>query len=154
MHFYCKTEHNKWWTRLVCNLERIIYSKGRAQFCQQSFMVRMTCQRLTLHILVIWAISFKVHKILPLEKQQSLIILFSLYTTREGSIKTKVWVFFPFCKKKSFLEHKVKELSTISLYECLRLEKHFITKCPKKERKTEVLPFFSTLDCPQPFQLC
>lgn len=110
-----------------------------------------------LHILVIWAISFKAHKILHLEKQQSLIILFSFYTTWEGSIKTKIWGFSPLCKKSTFQRIKSRSSPPTYLYECLKMENHFITKCAKKERKTEVFCFFHALNCPHlrcVFQLC
>lgn len=92
-YFSCKTEHNKQRTPLVCYWERIIYSEVKYHFCQHNFMGRITYQMFNLHILVIWAISFKAHKTLSLEKQESLIILFSLYISRKGSISTKGFFF-------------------------------------------------------------
>jgi len=91
MYFSCKTEYNKQRTPLVCYWERIIYSKVKDHFCQHSFMGRITCQMLNLNILVIWAISLKAHKTLSLEKQESLIIVFSPYISNKGSISTKAF---------------------------------------------------------------
>lgn len=153
-YFSCKTEHNKQRTPLVCYWERIIYSEVKDHFCQHNFMGRITYQMLNLHILVIWAISFKAHKTLSLEKQESLIILFSLYISRKGSISTKGFFFFS-VKSREMREHEAESRGSpkTSLYEYLKTEKCFSSKCAKKEGRQNCCIFISKLDSPQPLQL-
>lgn len=92
---------------------------------------------------------FKLIKFFPWQSS-SLIILFSLYTTskvRRGAFKQRFVFFFPpLCKKALSRALKSRGSPPASLYEYLKMEKHFITKYAKKERKTEVFLFFTALD--------
>lgn len=96
---------------------------------------------LNIDILVIWTMSFKGHKTLSLENQESNDSIQPLHQ-QQGEHFNKVWVFFSV--KQHFPEHKAESRGSppTSLYEYLKMEKRFSSKCAKKERKAEVLYFY------------
>lgn len=123
-----------------------------------------------LHILVIWAISFKAHKTLlgkawesnysaqTLDLQKGghfnkggffcclwWFLFLSLFTHLLVFYDIFVFFFFFSCVRKYFPEQKAELGGSLapSLYKCLKMEKHFSCKCAKKKgRKTEGLHFY------------